>query len=92
MSRRRADGPKRALNVHTEWEGLPGRTVDVQPDRLLNVHEAATMFALKPGTLYQWAYERRIPVVKLSGPRGPLRFRLSTLEEFIRRSERPARR
>jgi len=65
----------------------PGPAV---PDRLLDVQEAATRLALKPATLYQWAYERRIPVVKPSGPRGPLRFRLSTLQRLIREWERPA--
>ena len=35
-------------------------------ERLLDVHEAAAMLALKPATLYQWAYERRIPVVVLT--------------------------
>src|SRR5262245_57928572 len=29
-------------------------------ERLLNVTEAAAMLGLKPSTLYQWAYERRI--------------------------------
>jgi hypothetical protein len=48
------------------------------------------MLGLKPATLYQWAYERRIPVVKPSGPRGPLRFRLSTLQRLIAEWERPA--
>ena len=43
----------------------------------------AAMLALRPATLYQWAYERRIPVVKLSGPRGPLRFRLSDIVKFV---------
>ena len=62
------------------------------PDRLLDVHEAAAMLGLQPGTLYQWAYERRIPTVKLGGPRGPVRFRLSTLAKLIEKSERPARR
>ena len=62
------------------------------PDRLLDVHEAAVVLGLKPATLYQWAYERRIPVVKPSGPRGPLRFRLSTLLRLIAEWERPARR
>jgi excisionase family DNA binding protein len=57
---------------------------------LLDVHEAASMLALKPATLYQWAYERRIPVVKLFGPRGALRFRLSDIEALIARSVRPA--
>jgi excisionase family DNA binding protein len=59
-------------------------------DRLLDVKEAAAILALKPATLYQWAYERRLPVVKLSGPRGPLRFRLSDIEKLIARSLRPA--
>ena len=60
------------------------------PDRLLNVSEAATLFGVAKGTMYQWAYERRIPVVKPSGPRGPLRFRLSTLLALIESWERPA--
>ena len=66
--------------------------LDVQAERLLNVHEAAAMLGLKPATLYQWAYERRIAVVKPSGPRGPLRFRLRTLLTLIDEWERPARR
>ena len=57
-------------------------------DRLLNVNEAASMLGLKTSTLYQWAYERRIPVVKLFG--RALRFRLSTIEKLIADSERPA--
>lgn len=56
-------------------------------DRLLNVSEAAAMLGLKPSTLYQWAYERRIPVVKLFG--RALRFRLSTIEALIKKSEVP---
>jgi len=35
--------------------------------RLLDVREAAAMLAIKPATLYQWTYQRRIPVVKLNG-------------------------
>jgi len=58
------------------------------PERLLNVHEAAAMLGLKPSTMYQWAYERRIPIVKLFGPRGALRFRLSDIEALIARSVR----
>jgi excisionase family DNA binding protein len=65
------------------------RTDEAQ-DRLLNVREAAALLGLKPATLYQWAYERRIPVVKPSGPRGPLRFRLKTLLKLIEGWERPA--
>jgi excisionase family DNA binding protein len=62
-----------------------GKPVD---DRLLDVREAAAMLGLKPATLYQWAYERRIPVVKLFG--RALRFKLSTIEKLIADSERPA--
>jgi excisionase family DNA binding protein len=67
-------------------------TGELVPDRLLKVDEAAAMLGLTPATLYQWAYEKRIPVVKPSGPRGPLRFRLSTLQRLIEEWERPARR
>ena len=44
-----------------------------ESERLLDVQEAAALLAVKPSTLYQWAYQRRIPVVKLFGPRGALR-------------------
>ncbi len=57
-------------------------------DRLLDVREAATMLGLKPATIYRWAYERRLPRVKLLG--GALRFRLSTLLKLIAESEQPA--
>lgn len=56
-------------------------------DRLLDVREAASMLGLKPSTLYQWAYERRIPVVKLG---RALRFRSSAIQKLISGSERPA--
>ena len=59
-----------------------------EDDRLLDVREAATMLGLKPSTLYQWAYERRIPVIKLLG--RALRFRLSAIQKLIAESERPA--
>ena len=62
----------------------------VSGDRLLDVHEAATLLGLRPATLYQWAYKRRIPVVKLFGRRGALRFRLSDVERLIKDSVRPA--
>jgi excisionase family DNA binding protein len=58
-----------------------------ESDRLLGVREAATMLGLKPSTLYQWAYERRIPVVKLG---RALRFRRSVVQKVISDSERPA--
>lgn len=63
-------------------------TQQVSEDRLLDVREAATMLALRPSTLYQWAYERRVPVVKLFG--RALRFRLSTIQKLIADSEHAA--
>ena len=60
------------------------------PDRLVDAKEAAAILAVKPATLYQWAYQRRIPVVKLFGPRGALRFRESDIRALIGRSLRPA--
>ena len=57
-------------------------------DRLLDVNEAAAMLGLSPKTLYQWAYERRVPVVKLFG--RALRFRLSDIQALIAKSVRPA--
>ena len=58
-------------------------------DRLLNVREAAAILGLKPSTLYQWAYERRIAYVKLG---GALRFRQSAIDKLIAASEvRPVR-
>jgi len=59
-------------------------------DRLLDVQEAATLLAVKPSTLYQWAYQRRIPVVKLFGPRGALRFRRSDIMALVTQCLRPA--
>jgi excisionase family DNA binding protein len=58
-------------------------------ERLLNVTEAAAMLGLKPSTLYQWAYERRIAYVKLG---GALRFRLSAIEKLIAKSDVPVQR
>ncbi|MCC6763347.1 MAG: helix-turn-helix domain-containing protein [Deltaproteobacteria bacterium] len=64
---------------------------DIAREQLLDVKQAATMLGVRPGTLYQWAYKRRIPVVKLFGRRGALRFRLSDVAQLIQDSVRPAR-
>ncbi len=57
-------------------------------DRLLTARQAAETLGLQPSTLYAWAYERRIPTVKLMG--RALRFRESEIEKLVKRSERPA--
>ncbi len=71
-------------------EGTSRTPKNAARDCLLDVREAAALLGLKPATLYQWAYKRRIPVVKLFGPRGALRFRLSDVERLIQDSVRPA--
>ena len=55
-----------------------------EKERLLNVREAAEILGLKPSTLYQWVYERRIAHVKLG---SAVRFRLSAIEKLIADSE-----
>jgi excisionase family DNA binding protein len=67
---------------------LPQSREDGFRDRLLDVGEAAEMLSVKPATLYQWAYQRRIPVVKLMG--RALRFRESDLLKLIAEGIRPA--
>jgi excisionase family DNA binding protein len=57
-------------------------------ERLLTVAQVAEMLAVKPSTVYTWAYERRLPVVKLRG--RALRFRLRAIEKIMREDERPA--
>ncbi len=76
--------------VHPRWDMSQGDLDTPSADRLLDVQAAADMLSLKRSTLYQWAYERRIPVVKLFGPRGALRFRLSDIQALVARSLRPA--
>jgi predicted DNA-binding transcriptional regulator AlpA len=66
------------------------RAVVHDTERLVDVHEAAAILRVKAATLYQWAYQRRIPVVKLFGPRGALRFREGDIRALITRSVRPA--
>lgn len=58
-------------------------------DHLLTARQVADRLGLKVSTVYQWAYERRLPTVKLG---RALRVRDSEVERFIRRNERPARR
>lgn len=76
---RRANPPRRTATL---------ATVVRNADRLLDVTEAAHLLAVKPATLYQWAYQRRLPVVKLMG--RALRFRESDLHRLIAEGSRPA--
>ena len=54
---------------------------------LRTLEEAAKYIGLAPSTLRRWAWERRIPVVKLG---RKVLFRQDVLDELIRRNERPA--
>jgi len=57
------------------------------PERLLDVHEAASRLGMKVSTLRAWTYQRRIPVVKLLG--RTVRFRERDLQRLIAESTRP---
>ena len=56
------------------------------PDHLLSVHQTADLLGVQPRTLYKWAHQGRLPVVKI----GRLtRFRTSVIEKFIETGEQP---
>jgi excisionase family DNA binding protein len=74
--------------MHPRRPSCENSIVRGSEERLLNVAEASQMLNLKESTLYRWAYERKIPVVKLFG--RALRFRLSVIEKLIVDCERPA--
>jgi excisionase family DNA binding protein len=84
------NGTRQAVSRKHRVHTPPDATSDDVGERLLDVREAATLLGLKPATLYQWAYKRRIPIVKLFGPRGALRFRLHDVQKLIQDSLRPA--
>lgn len=56
-------------------------------DQLLRPIEAAEMLGISRGTLYNWAYQRRLPIVKLG---HTLRFSRLELERYIREHKQPA--
>jgi excisionase family DNA binding protein len=53
-------------------------------EKLICPKEAAEVLGIKPDTLYRWTAERRIPFLKIE---GALRFRPSTLQEWLQRRE-----
>ena len=71
---------------HFSRDSNPG-TIASEVDQLLDARKAAELLSVKASTLYQWAYERKIAVVKLG---RALRFRRSVLLKLIADSERPA--
>jgi excisionase family DNA binding protein len=71
-------------------KGRRASTGSDQTGQLLDVAEVASMLNVKPSTVYQWVYQRKLTVVKLFGSRGALRFRQSDIEQLISKSVRPA--
>ncbi len=68
--------------------GAPIPEVSPRPaKRLLTVKEAACYLAMAPKTLYNLAYARRIPTVKLG---RSLRFDSKDLDDLIAANRRPA--
>jgi excisionase family DNA binding protein len=60
-------------------------------DPLLSVSEAANYIDRHPETLRQAVREREIACVR-THPRGPMKFRLSVLNAWVKSKEQPARR
>jgi excisionase family DNA binding protein len=66
-----------------------GHSMEMNPgQRLVNVHEAAKYLAVSVSTLYGWAWQRKLPFVKVG---RALRFDLADLEKFIRINRTEAR-
>lgn len=51
------------------------------PDRLMDVAEAAALLGMKPGTLYSWASKKRVPHRKVG---AALRFHRGELLEWTK--------
>lgn len=86
------EAPPRRRSEGSGRQGVGGlaREADANGEQLLDVHDVAALLRVKPQTVYQWAYQRRLAAVKLFGPRGALRFRKTTIDALISGSERPA--
>jgi excisionase family DNA binding protein len=52
----------------------------METTRLLNIQDAAKILCVSVSTLYGWAWQRRIPFVKVG---RALRFEVSDLQKFI---------
>lgn len=57
-------------------------------ERVVRIPDAADRLGMKPSTVYNWCYERKIPSVKLGGVLG---IRESVLDDLICKAERPVR-
>jgi excisionase family DNA binding protein len=57
-------------------------------NQLMTVHEAAQLLSVSVSTLYGWAWQRKIPFVKIG---RALRFQKSDMEIFIQSNRVEAR-
>ena len=64
---------------HTSPQPLP------ELDPLLTVPQAAAYLAVKPATVYQWVWKRRIPFLKAG---AGVRFRRADLDAWLARRSR----
>jgi excisionase family DNA binding protein len=55
--------------------------------KLLTVEEFADAVGMSPKTIRQWVWMRRVPFLRVG---RAIRFRPSTVEEILKRSEVPA--
>jgi len=56
-------------------------------DHLLDTHAAAAFLGVAPRTLYKWAAQGRLPVIRLG---RSVRFRMSALRALVQEHEEPA--
>lgn len=59
----------------------------IEDDRLLDNRAAAAFLQVAPRTLYKWAAQGRVPVVRLG---RAVRFRVSALRMLVHEHEEPA--
>jgi excisionase family DNA binding protein len=52
-------------------------------DRLLTANEVCEILGIKMNTLRKWTSIGRLPVIRLSGKGGPVRWREKDLQSFI---------
>lgn len=78
VSKRKAAPP---TSPSADGTGTPG------DDRLLDTRAAAAFLQVAPRTLYKWASQGRLPVVRLG---RAVRFRMSALRTLVREHEEPA--
>lgn len=82
------DTPRRLVSRRTHLaRGLTAPSFAMDADHLLDKNAAAAFLGVAPRTLYKWAAQGRLPVVRLG---RMVRFRLATLQTLVREYEEAA--